>query len=118
MTQEGRHAVRVKPEPGAPIEIHLMGEEFLDIFEARDISTSGVGIIVPHRFEGCDLRSPVRLVMTLPGGKPFLAKGRIIHRSRLDREFFGVQFIDLGEIEHAQIAQYVSERFWSDHAGD
>lgn len=91
-----------------------MGERFLDIFEARDISTSGVGIYVPYRFEGCDLRNPVELVITLPGARPFLVKGRLVHRSKMEREFFGVEFIDLGEVERSEIACYVSDRLWAD----
>jgi len=92
-----------------------MGERFLDIFEARDISTTGVGITVPYRFEGCELGNPVELVITLPGGKPFLVKGNLVHRSKMESEFFGVQFIDLGETERDQIAKFVDERLRADN---
>ena len=105
---------RVQPRPGEPIEIQLMSERFLDIFEARDISTSGAGIFVPYRFEGCELKSPVDLVITLPKGQPFLAKGRVVHRTKMEREFFGVEFIHLPEARAQEIAHYVERRLAED----
>ena len=105
---------RVQPRPGEPIEIQVMSERFLDIFEARDISTTGVGIFVPYRFEGCDLESPVDLVITLPNGTPFLAKGRLVHRTKMEREFFGAEFIRLPEERALEIAHYVERRLAED----
>jgi len=104
-------ATRVCPEPDEPIEIQLMSQGFLDIFDARDISATGIGIFVPYRFEGCKLRSPVDLVITLPAEEPFLAKGRIIHRTKVAREFFGVEFVDLPPSHIAKIVSYVERRF-------
>jgi len=88
----------------------MMSERFLDIFEARDISTTGAGIFVPYRFEGCALKSPVDLVITLPKGDPFLAKGRVVHRTKTEREFFGVEFIGLPQDRAQEIARYVELR--------
>jgi len=110
MQEEARSAPRIRPEEDEPIEIQLMSEQFLDIFEARDISTSGVGIYVPYRFEGCDLKSPVTLVVTLPGVRPFIAKGRVVHRSKTEREFFGVEFIELSKAQYQALASYVAQR--------
>jgi len=110
MTEFSRPATRVSPDPGEPIEIQLMSEGFLDIFEARDISTSGVGIFVPYRFEDCNLKSHVDLVITLPGGEPFLAKGRVVHRTKLGREFFGVEFVGLPGRHAASVRRYVARR--------
>ena len=109
MSESRRVAGRAHPKPDEPVEVQLMGDGFLDIFEARDISTTGVGIIVPYRFEGCALRSPVELVITLPRTEPFLVKGRIVHRTKVDSEFFGVEFIELGEGQRSEIARYVSD---------
>ena len=111
-------AVRVRPEPDEPIEVQLMSEGFLDIFEARDISVTGVGIFVPYRFEGCHLTSPVDLVITLPGSEPFLAKGRLVHRTKLEQEFFGVEFVDLSHVWRSKIARYVERRLSSDRQRD
>ena len=103
-------AARVSPALEAPIEVQLMSERFLDIFEARDISVTGVGIFVPYRFEGCHLTSLVDLVITLPDSEPFLAKGRLIHRTKMEREFFGVEFVDLAPPHTAKVASYVEKR--------
>ena len=103
-------SVRVQPDPQEPVEVQLMSEAFLDIFEARDISATGVGIYVPYRFEGCRLTSPVDLVITLPEAEPFLAKGRLVHRTKLEREFFGVEFVALTHDSKSKIARYVERR--------
>jgi hypothetical protein len=103
-------SVRVQPDPGEPIEVQLMSEAFLDIFEARDISVTGVGIYVPYRFEGCHLMSPVDLVITLPRAEPFLAKGRLVHRTKLEREFFGVEFAGLSYDAKLKIVRYIERR--------
>ena len=103
-------AARVCPAPDEPIEIQLMSQSFLDIFDARDISVSGIGIFVPYRFEGCYLKSPVDLVITLPGAEPFLAKGRIVHRTKTAREFFGVEFVNLPLAQAAKVMRYVERR--------
>jgi PilZ domain len=114
-TQSGERAERVRPDPERPIDVHLMSDNFLDIFEARDISVTGVGIYVPYRFEGCRLTSPVELVITLPGSEPFLARGRLVHRTKKDREFFGVEFLDMPPDYQSQIARYVESRL-AEHA--
>jgi c-di-GMP-binding flagellar brake protein YcgR len=107
-------ATRVRPTPEEPIEVQLMSQRFLDIFEARDISVTGVGIYVPYRFEDCKLKSPVDLVITIPGAEPFRAKGRLVHRTKLDREFFGVEFVDLSPAHRADIERYVERRVVAD----
>jgi hypothetical protein len=87
-----------------------MSQSFLDIFDARDISVTGIGIFVPYRFEGCYLKSPVDLVISLPAAEPFLAKGRIVHRTKSNREFFGVEFVDLPVLHAVKIMHYVEDR--------
>ena len=111
---ERRSAARVQPRPGEPINIQLMGKNFLDIFEARDISATGVGIYVPYRFEGCNLTNPVDLVITLPERRSFLAKGKLVHRTKTEREFFGVEFVDLPLGPAREIAEYVKRRLVED----
>jgi hypothetical protein len=112
--REKARAARVHPAPDEPIEIQLMSERFLDIFEARDISVTGVGIFVPYRFEGCHLTTTVDLVITLPASEPFLAKGRVVHRTKMAREFFGVEFVDLPPPHAAMIARYVERHLSED----
>lgn len=110
MHSDPRVATRVKPRAGEEIEIQLMADGFLDIFHARDISVTGIGIFVTYRFEGCDLSQEFELVITLPSRTPFLARGRVIHRTRGEREFFGVEFVDLRPRHRQEIADYVARR--------
>jgi c-di-GMP-binding flagellar brake protein YcgR len=102
----GEPAKRVQPTPKEPIAIQLISEGF----EARDISATGAGIFVPPHLEGCNLRSPVNLVVRLPDSEPFRARGRIVHRTKLGREFLGVEFMNLSHTHAATIARYVDRR--------
>src|SRR5262245_3145227 len=99
-------ARRVRPTAREPIAIQLISEGF----EARDISATGAGIFVPPHLEGCALRSPVNLVIRLPHSEPFRARGRIVHRTRMGREFLGVEFMHLSQANAAIIARYVERR--------
>ena len=87
-----------------------MGDGFLDAFAARDISASGVSIVVPHRFEDCNLDDEVELILTLPSQRPFMLRGRIVHRTKTDHSFFGVQFSDISRDHRNQISRYVKSR--------
>ena len=99
-------ARRVKPTSNEPIAIRLM----TDGFEARDISATGAGIFVPPHLEGCSLKNPINLVIKLPGSDPFRASGRIVHRTKIGREFLGVEFLKLSRVNEATIARYVESR--------
>jgi len=99
-------AKRVQPTVKNPIVIQLIS----DGFEARDISATGAGIFVPIHLEGCNLKSPVNLVVKLPESEPFRARGRIVHRTKLGREFLGVEFMNLSQSQLATIACYVERR--------
>jgi hypothetical protein len=56
-------------------------------------------------------------VITLPKGRPFLAKGRVVHRTNTEREFFGVEFVDLPWERTLEIARYVDCRLAEDAGG-
>jgi c-di-GMP-binding flagellar brake protein YcgR len=99
-------AMRVRPTSKEPIVIQLTS----DGFEARDISETGAGVFVPPHLEGCILKSPVTLVIKLPESQPFRARGRIIHRTKMGREFLGVEFMHLSDACAALIARYVERR--------
>ena len=101
--QAKARARRVQPSPQRPIAIQLIS----DGFEARDISATGAGIFVPVHLEGCSLKNPVKLVIALPDCEPFRARGRIVHRTKIGREFLGVEFMNLTDAQTAQIARYV-----------
>src|SRR5262245_4614455 len=99
-------AKRVRPTARAPIVIHLIS----DGFEARDISATGAGIFVPPHLEGCALKSPVKIVVMLPDSEPFRARGRIVHRTKMDREFLGVEFVNLSPAQTTILERYVERR--------
>lgn len=100
-----RQARRVHPPHSAPVHVQIMGRESLDLVTARDISATGIGVHVPHGFDACDLASDVELVITLPGARPFLAAGRLRHRTK---GFFGVEFTRLSAPQRAEIEAYVA----------
>ena len=96
-------APRVRPTPKDPVTIQLTS----DGFEARDISATGAGLFVPPHLEGCPLKNPVHLVIRLPDPEPIRARGRIVHRTKLGREFLGLEFMHLPDADAAMIARYV-----------
>ena len=89
-----------------------MGEGFLDIVKARDISEGGVGVWIPHGFSGCNIESYVELVVTLPGRKPFMVTGSVKHDSenKAGERFFGIEFAKLSPKHCARIRSFVTRR--------
>ena len=86
-----------------------MGRGSLEILQARNVSRSGIGVYVPHGFAACDLDGEVGLVVTLPGERPFLARGRIRHWTDGGGEgqHFGLNFTHLTRANRAAIKAYV-----------
>jgi c-di-GMP-binding flagellar brake protein YcgR len=99
---------RVRPKPGEPIEVQLIGSDFLDVLDVRDISVGGLGLQVPHLFEGCNLHAQLDVVVTLPRERSFMARGMIRHVSR--GNLFGLKFTDLPELARSRIERYVANR--------
>lgn len=85
-----------------------MGAAFLDVLEARDISVGGVGVNVPHGFEGCNIRAAVQVIIKLPGKKAFLAKAVVRHVNTA-MCLFGVEFTHIAERHRVEIASYVEQ---------
>jgi c-di-GMP-binding flagellar brake protein YcgR len=110
--KERRPTARVRPPRSEPIVVHITGSNSIDILAARDISQSGLGVYVPHRFEGCDLDSEVGLVITLPSTKAFVARGVIKHRTDAGESsaFFGVEFTRITDAHRELIDCYISDR--------
>ena len=104
--QTRERAKRVRPTAKEPVFVQLV----TDGFAARDISATGAAIFVPPHLEGSTLRSPVNLVIKLPDAEPFRARGRIVHRTKIGREFLGVEFMNLPQAHAAVIARYVERR--------
>lgn len=102
-----RRFFRVTPENQRPIRVDINGSNFIDILNALDISEGGVGVRVPHGFNGCDLNQPISFILTLPKPKHVLLKGygRIIHISG-DR--FGIAFAELPSEVVSEIRDYIA----------
>lgn len=86
-----------------------MGPGRLDVLSARNVSQTGIGIYVPHGFDGCDLEAEVDLVITLPGERPFLARGLIKHQTNGGAEgrHFGLVFSEISQKNRAAIRGFV-----------
>lgn len=106
-----RRNKRIKPPSSFPIEVQIMGTDSLDVLKANDISVSGVGVRVPHRFEGCNIHSEVELVITLPNCRPFLARGIIRHMTAVYRpnDLFGIEFTHISEVNLNHLRTYIDE---------
>ena len=103
-----RVAPRIAPRETQPIEVQIMGSNHLDILPAKDISVSGIGVQVPHRFQGCDLAQEVELIITLPGCRPFLAYGVIRHWHGAG-DHFGVEFTHIDSRWIERIRSYIQD---------
>jgi c-di-GMP-binding flagellar brake protein YcgR len=101
-----RKHLRVQADPSAPIRVDIMGNGFLDVLNARDISVGGLGIRVPHGFVGCDLHREVDLIVTLGRTRPFKAKATIRHYNQ-NEHVFGVEFSALSSQQQGEIETYI-----------
>jgi hypothetical protein len=103
-------AERFRPRGAHPVEVQIMGPHLLDVLRARDISVTGIGVFVPHRFEGFNLDTQVELVITLPRQRPFVTWGRIRHATERGGEspFFGVQLTQLSPTQLRQLQAYLT----------
>ncbi|TGK32697.1 PilZ domain-containing protein [Leptospira gomenensis] len=108
---EQRKFPRVVPARNEVIEIQLMGVNFIDILNAKDISIGGVAVEVPHLFEGCDLHSPIQMILTLPGKNPIKLSGKVKRKiSGPEASLFGVEFGALEPKAKYLIESYIQSR--------
>jgi hypothetical protein len=103
-----RTHVRVHPRPGEPVEVQITGDDFIDMFVARDISCGGLGVDARHLVTGSTTGAKVELVIKLPRQKAFIARGTIRNVSR--QGILGIEFTDLPPAERARIQHYVESR--------
>lgn len=87
-----------------------MGSGFLEAFAAKDISVGGVGLFVPHGFEGYDIESQLEIVIKLPHAKPFLTKGLLRHKSGNKHRVFGISFVELSPVAMRALDEYIATR--------
>lgn len=86
-----------------------MGEGFLDILRARDVSVGGLSVFVPHDFEGCDIHQSVALIITIPRSPSFMARGIVRHRSDTSH-YFGIQITEIAPEHLRRLSNYVESR--------
>lgn len=104
----GAQAPRFRPRSSHPVEIHILGRGSIDVLKARDVSLGGIGVHVPHRFEGTTIDDLVELIVALPGQRSFKTMGRIRHEtSRGSSAFFGLQMQGLSEKQRGFIQAYL-----------
>ena len=108
--------LRVRPLSTEPVEVQIIGSDFLDIVHVRDIGLGGVGVWIPHGFGGCDTSTAVELILTLPSRKSFQVEGLIRHHSAVDEQkgFFGVKFLHLSRPQRKRIEEYLRGRIEQD----
>jgi hypothetical protein len=110
---------RVKPHPAQPIELQVLGNGFIEVLKARDISIGGIGVHVPHGFAGCDINSELQILVKLPGAKPFMASARVRNLSKTGgNTSFGVEFLNLSKWGQERVNQYVTQRLAEGGASD
>jgi len=108
---------RVRPTPAEPLLVQLMGPRFLEPLHARDISRSGVAVWTARPMAECAVDAKVRLVIRIPGGRPVIAFGEVRHRSeQLDRQFCGIEFMELADHHRTQIEDYIERRLREERA--
>mgnify|MGYP000011012963 FL=1 len=111
--EEKRKHIRVNIEHD-PLEVQIMGDAFLDVLETKDISASGVGVIVPHEFRGLNINKEVDLILTLLNETPFKAKGIIRHKGEYDsnseKGHFSVKFTNISYKNKKMIDRFVQNR--------
>lgn len=111
VTMDHRKFPRVFPAANEVIEVQLMGLNFLDILNAKDISIGGLAIEVPHLFEGCDLNSPIQMILTLPGRNPLKLSGKVKRKvAAPEASLFGVEFSTLDAKAKYLIETYIQSR--------
>jgi hypothetical protein len=109
--RERRRGSRIVPPSDKPAELQIMGQDFLEIPEVRDISENGLAISVPHRFNGHKPTQEVDLLLTLHGQGTVRARGAIRHVSytRNDTATFGVELVSIDDEGRDKIRKYVEK---------
>jgi hypothetical protein len=108
---ERRGQSRIVPPSDKPAELQIMGKDFLEIPEVRDISENGLAISVPHKFNGHKPTQEVDLLLTLHGQGMVKARGAIRHVSytRNDTATFGVELVSIDDDGRDKIRKYVAK---------
>lgn len=107
--RERRLHPRVLPRPAEPIKVQLIGDGFVELLRARDISISGLAVTITHEIDVGLMASEIQILLALPGEKAFTAYGNVRHISK-ERGVFGVQFTRISEDNLVHVSAYVAKR--------
>jgi len=105
-----RHQTRVIPDEQNPIIIDLIGENFIDILNAKDIGPGGLSVFVPYQFEGCIINREIDIVVTLPNTRSFKTRGMIRHKGQRQDFYFGISFTHVEKDDLETLNSYVKIR--------
>lgn len=106
---EKRRTIRVTPEPDHPVHIDLIGNDFIKVTIAENVSKEGVGICVPHGFRGYNLDTLVDILVKLPGpiDYSFSTTVKITH---LQGNNFGAQFESMEKEDRKNLHAYIEKQ--------
>lgn len=108
---------RVRPDPDRPVEVQVLGPDDLDVLYARDISEVGIGVFMPHGFDGSCLRAEIELIVRLPDAPPFVVRGILRHRTvNGPLAFFGVELTRVQDSARQSLRTYVQARLAAEGA--
>lgn len=86
--------------------VDIVGEHFVDIVHAIEISLSGVIVDDPHLIFDCDKDEVVDCILTLPGRDHIKTKGRVKRLTGVSEKYFKIEFFNLN-----RDAQEILENF-------
>lgn len=97
------------PRRNEPISVQLIGNGFIEMLSARDISTGGLAVAIQHDVDPAVLTDELQIIVSLPGARSFSAQGLVRHIST-SAKMFGVQFTSIKPNDLASLEAYVSAR--------
>jgi hypothetical protein len=101
----------VRPHPTAPIEVQLMGDGFLEVVHAIDISTKCVGIFLEHGIDDQQFGSRAEVILVLPRCQAVHLRVRICHQNgSSDQRHVSLEFLRLPPPAQSLLESYVARR--------
>lgn len=88
------------------VKVDIVGKNFVDIINAKDISMGGVAVYIPHFIIGCKIGEVVDCVITLPGEKIVITQGRIKHMGEDKNHFFGIEFVQMDQESKKNLSSF------------
>jgi hypothetical protein len=105
-----RKNIRVTPAYDRPLKVYILGEDFVEVTNALNISLGGIAINIKHRFEGCKIDKKIDLVIDIPlkKGVTYIKAEGLIRWVRGDE--FAVEFTDITQVSNEILSNYIHRR--------